>query len=187
MSESDFLRLCRSRRSVRRFDPRPVERDKLERCLEAARLAPSADDLRPARFVVFDDPEKKAAVAARVFRGIFSHSARFGTAPVLVALLIKENIVVNRMSRLVQPTPYQHVDAGIAGEHFVLAAAEQGLGTCWVGWYDGRALIRYLGLSGKGYRPVCLIAVGYPAADSGPVEIRRHPPEDTGSWNRPPR
>ena len=130
--ESRFLDLCRRRCSVRRFDDRPVEREKIETCLEAARLAPSAENGQPWRFVVFDEPERKQALAETVFTGIFKPSANLGEAPVIIALLIKENLILNRGAQAVQGTPYQLVDAGIAGEDFALAAAEQGLGTCWV-------------------------------------------------------
>jgi len=184
--DSEFLKLCRTRTSVRRFADRPVEREKIELCLEAARRAPSADNMQPWRFIVFDDPEKKERLAAAVFRGIYALSKRFAAAPVIVSLVIKENLLVNKVAGMVQGTQWQLVDAGIGGEHFVLAAAEQGLGTCWTGWYDGRALLKHLGLRGKGYRPVALIALGYPAADVSPNERPRKPLSDIASWNEPP-
>ena len=185
--DSEFLKLCRARRSVRRFAERPVEREKIELCLEAARRAPSADNMQPWRFIVFDDPEKKTQLADAVFRGAYAPSKRFSQAPVLVSLLIKENLLVNKVAGAVQGTQWQLVDAGIGGEHFVLAAAEQGLGTCWIGWYDGRELIKHLGLRGKGYRPVALIALGYPASDTSSNDRPRKPLSDIASWNDPPQ
>jgi len=185
--DSEFLKLCRTRKSVRRFADRPVEREKIELCLEAARRAPSADNMQPWRFIVFDDPEKKAQLADAVFRGAYALSKRLAHAPVLVGLLIKENLLVNKVAGVIQGTQWQLVDAGIGGEHFVLAAAEQGLGTCWIGWYDGRALIKHLGLCGRGYRPVALIAVGYPASDVSPNERPRKSLAGIAFWNGPPR
>ncbi|MEO0080159.1 MAG: nitroreductase family protein [candidate division WOR-3 bacterium] len=189
MVEFNFLELCRMRRSVRRFRDLPVERQKLERSLEAARLAPSADNGQPWRFILFDDPAKKKALADAVFTGPFLASRHFAQAPVLVVLLLKENILINRLAGWAAGVQFQMVDVGIAGEHFVLAAAEQGLGTCWIGWFDSRALIRHLGLKGHGYRPVALIAVGYPASE-GPGqetrEPRRKPLSEIAFWNRPP-
>lgn len=187
MNTSAFLELCRLRRSVRKFSDRPVERGKLELCLESARLAPSADNFQPWRFLVFDDPEKKQSLARVVFSSIYAVTRPLATAPVLVCLLIKENIVVNRLARLALGTQLQYVDAGIAGEHFALACAEQGLGTCWIGWFNARALTRYLGLKGKGFRPICLFAVGYPAEDWKPREPKRKPLSDIAFWNSPPR
>ncbi|HTW91272.1 MAG TPA: nitroreductase family protein [bacterium] len=187
MNDSQFLKLCRSRRSVRRFADRPVEREKIELCLEAARRAPSADNMQPWRFIVFDDAEKKAQLAEAVFHGAYAPSKRFASAPVIVCLIIKENLLVNKVAGMIQGTQWQLVDAGIGGEHFVLAAAEQGLGTCWIGWYDGRALLKHLGLRGKGYKPVALIALGYPAADVSTSERPRKPLSEIASWNEPPR
>jgi nitroreductase len=184
--DSEFLKLCRARKSVRRFADRPVEREKIELCLEAARRAPSADNMQPWRFIVFDDPEKKTLLAEAVFHGAYAPSKRFAAAPVLVCMVIKENLIVNKVAGMVQGTQWQLVDAGIGGEHFVLAAAEQGLGTCWIGWYDGRALIKHLGLRGRGFRPVALIALGYPAADVSPDERPRKPLSEIAFWNAPP-
>lgn len=184
--DGGFIRLCGHRRSVRRFSGAPVERAEIERCLEAARLAPSAENKQPWRFIVFDDPVEKQRLAHAVFRGIYAVSARFGDAPVLVCLLIKEDLLVNRLAGIGQGVQYQLVDAGIAGEHFVLAAAEQGMGTCWVGWFDTRALVRHLRLRGKGFRPVALIAVGYPAEEAVKSERRRRALVDISFWNRPP-
>jgi nitroreductase len=187
MDDSPFLKLCRVRRSVRRFADRPVEHEKIELCLEAARRAPSADNLQPWRFIVFDDPEKKAKLAEAVFTGVYAASKRFAVAPIIVGLVIKENLLVSKVAGAVQGTQWQLVDAGIGGEHFVLAAAEQGLGTCWIGWYDGRALLKHLGLRGKGYKAVALIAVGYPADDASTSERPRKDLAEIASWNSPPR
>lgn len=184
-SDSPFLELCRKRRSVRRFADRPVERERLLLALEAARLAPSADNFQPWRFIVFDEPEKKQALADAVFKGVFAASSRFAQAPVLVALLIKENLIVNRVAGGIAGNQFQLIDAGIAGEHFVLACAEQGLGTCWIGWFDSRALLRHLGLK-RGYRAVALFAVGYPADENQERTPRRKRLEEVVFFNRAP-
>jgi len=186
MADHGFLDLCRLRRSVRRFSDRLVEREKLEYCLEAARVAPSAENGQPWRFIVIDDPARKEALAGAVFKGIHASTRPLARAPVLVVLLIKEGVVINRLGGGVQGIPFQFIDAGIAGEHFVLAAAEQGLGTCWIGWFNPRALLDHLGLKRRGFRPVALFAVGYPAPDVEPREPRRRDLDDIVSWNEPP-
>jgi nitroreductase len=185
MNESQFLKLCLLRSSVRRFSARPVEREKINLCLEAARLAPSADNGQPWRFIVFDEPEQKQAVCDAVFRGVFLASRHFCRAPVLVALLIRESILINKLAGSAAGNQFQLIDAGIAGEHFVLAAAEQGLGTCWIGWFDSRALLRHLGLK-RGYRAVALIAVGYPAEEKVRSSPKRKTLEQIAFWNSPP-
>ncbi len=186
MIETPFLNLCLLRRSVRRFADQPVEREKLALCIEAARLAPSADNGQPWRFLVFDDPAKKQALAEAVFTGVFAASRHFARAPVLVALLVKESFLINRLGGGAAGVPFQFVDAGIAGEHFVLAAAEQGLGTCWIGWFDSRALLRHFGLK-RGYRAVALIAVGYPAEQLKPRTPKRKSAAEIAFYNSGPK
>jgi nitroreductase len=182
----DFLELCRARCSVRHFADRPVEREKLDRCLEAARLAPSAGNSQPWRFFVFDDPQLRAELSKAVFTGAYKASERFAEAPVLVALLAKPDFVTGVVGSAVQGTPWHIVDCGIAGEHFALAAAEQGLGTCWIGWYEPRALVRFLGLRGKGFVPIALIALGYPPDGFAAPEKKRKSVQDIVSRNQAP-
>lgn len=182
---SPFLNLCLARHSVRRFADRQVERSKLNLCLEAARLAPSADNMQPWRFVVFDDPEQKARLAEAAFQGIFAVSRWATKAPVLVCLLLKEHPLV-KLGSSAAGSPLQFLDAGIAGEHFTLACAEQGLGTCWIGWFNARAVSRLLGLRGRRLRPLALFAVGYPAPDFQPRAHRRKDLAEIAYWNRLP-
>jgi nitroreductase len=181
----DFLELCRRRHSLRRYADKPVEKEKILRCLEAARLAPSASNGQPWRFVVVDDPELRARLCDAVFTGVFAHSRRFAQAPVIVALLVKTGLAMQIADRALG-TQFEILDAGIAGEHFCLAAAEQGLGTCWIGWYEPRALGRLLGLKAKGCRPVALLALGYPAPDATVPAKQRRPLAEIVGWNRLP-
>lgn len=183
---SPFLSLCQHRHSVRRFADRQVERSKLEICLEAARLAPSADNIQPWRFIVFDDPNQKVKLVEAAFRGVFAVSRWAAKAPVLVCLLLKEHLLV-KLGGSAAGSPLQFIDVGIAGEHFALACAEQGLGTCWIGWFDTRAVSRLLQLRSRGLRPVALFAVGYPAPDLLPRPHRRKELSEIAYWNTLPR
>jgi nitroreductase len=182
----DFLELCNARYSLRHFAAKPVEKEKVVRCLEAARLAPSASNSQPWRFIVFDDPKRKAELCKAVFVGAYKASERLGDAPVMVALLVKPGFMTEVVGSRVQGTPWHMVDAGIAGEHFALAAAEQGLGTCWIGWYEPRALTKFLGLKGKGYVPVALFALGYPEEGRVAAPKRRKALAEIAGWNQVP-
>ena len=182
----DFLELCNARYSVRTFAERAVEKEKIERCLEAARLAPSAGNGQPWRFIVFDDPTRKQELCKAVFTGVYKASERLGHAPVMVVLVAKLRFVTDVLGRAVQGTPWHLIDCGIAGEHFALAAAEQGLGACWIGWYDLKGLLKFLGLRGKGYVPIALFALGYPP-DGHPAPAKnRKTREEIAGWNRLP-
>jgi nitroreductase len=160
LSRSPFQELVSNRRSVRRYLDKPVERDKLLTCIEAARLAPSAENVQPWRFLIIDDAEVKAKFAAEVFSGIYSFSRFAAKAPVLIVILGRLDIVANRIGRQIQDISYYLIDIGIAGEHLALQAEELGLGTCWIGWFNTRKARKFFRIPRK-YKIVSLMAVGY--------------------------
>jgi nitroreductase len=152
-SKNPFQQLVRGRRSIRRYLEKPVEREKILTCIEAARLAPSADNVQPWRFLIIDDPNLKAQFAKEVFSGIYFVTKFAAKAPRL-------DIIANRIGKQIQNIHYYYIDTGIAGEHIVLQAEELGLGTCWVGWFNPRKARRFLKIPRK-YKIVSLMAMGY--------------------------
>jgi len=139
-----FQELVKSRRSIRRYLDKPVEREKVLTCIEAARLAPSADNVQPWRFLIIDDPELKTQYAKEIFSGIYSISKFAEKAPVLIVILARLDIIANRIGKQIQNIQYYLLDIGIAGEHIVLQAQELGLGTCWIGWFNIRKARKFL-------------------------------------------
>lgn len=158
--KSAFQQLVRGRRSVRRYLDKPVEREKILTCIEAARLAPSADNVQPWRFLIIDDPEFRAQFAKEVFSGIYFISKFAIKAPVLILILARLDIIANRIGKQIQNIHFYLIDIGIAGEHIVLQAEELGLGTCWIGWFNSRKARRLLKVPRK-YKIVSLMAMGY--------------------------
>jgi len=161
IQNESFLTLVSSRRSIRRFQSRPVEREVLLKCAETARLAPSAENVQPWRFVIVDNPELKARLVERAFSGLYRPTRSAEKAPVLVVILAELDILANRIGKEITGIHYYLIDIGIAGEHFVLQAQELGLGTCWIGWFSQKGVRKALDLPRK-YRPVSMLAVGYP-------------------------
>ncbi len=174
-----FHELVKNRRSIRRYLEKPVERDKIQACLEAARLAPSAENVQPWRFLVVDDPGIKERFAAEAFSGIYHFSRFAAKAPVLVVVLARLDLIANRLGKQIQGVAFYLIDIGIAGEHLVLQAEELGLGTCWIGWFNQRKTRKYFRIPRK-YKIVCLLAVGYPA--SRPTRERKRRPLDEMAW-----
>jgi len=181
MPESAFLRLAAGRRSVRKYKPLPVEREKLDLCLEAARLAPSACNAQPYRFIVLDDPELKEKFCAAAFTGVYAVTKFAAKAPALVLVTAETGKLSAWLGNQMQDTNFRLVDIGIAAEHFVLAAAEQGLGTCWIGWFDAKAGAKALGL-GSGKKIEVLLSVGYP--DEAPAARPRRAAGDFSAYNK---
>jgi nitroreductase len=160
----DFSQVLQNRRSVRKYQARPVEREKLEQCVEAARIAPSACNAQPWKFLIIDDEETKKRFAREVFSGIYRETLFAARAPAL-AMMVTDPLWLPPPGEFTKPTNYHLIDIGIAGEHFVLKATEMGLGTCWIGRFDEEKAKQVLGIP-EGHRIEILIAVGYPAEES---------------------
>ena len=179
-----FQRILRGRRSIRRFLPTPVEPEKLRACLEAARLAPSAHNVQPWRFMVVDDPALKARLAEAAFGGFYKGSRFAAQAPVILVLLARPGKAVVRLGSRLQGVPFYLLDMGIAGEHLVLQAEELGLATCWMGWFNYRRARRALDIPAA-FKLVALMPLGY--AETRPL---REPPRRTlegiSAFNRVP-
>lgn len=140
------------RRSIRAYEDRPVEQEKLERILEAARLAPSASNRQEWRFVVVRD----AATRQRLMKAA-SNQGFVGQAPVVIACCAETDGHVMRCGQQCYP-----IDVAIAIDHMTLAAVEQGLGTCWIGAFSEPEVKEILGIPEQ-IRVVELLALGYPA------------------------
>jgi len=165
--------IIRQRRSVRRYLDKPVEREKILVCLEAARLAPSADNVQPWRFLVIDDPQLKARFAKEVFSGIYYISKFAAKAPVLIMILARLDIIANRIGKQIQGVHFYLIDVGIAGEHIVLQAEELGLGTCWIGWFNSRKARKILKIPRR-YKIVSLLSMGYYESKSRREQKRKN-------------
>jgi nitroreductase len=176
-----FQTLIRQRRSIRRYLPAPVEKEKLEACLEAARIAPSAHNVQPWRFLVIDDSAVKERFAETAFSGIYKMTRFAAQAPVLVLMMAELDVLANRLGRQVQGISYYLIDLGIAGEHFVLQAEELGLSTCWIGWFNIRKARRFFKIPRK-YKIAALFSLGY-AASRPPREGVRKPLDDIVRYN----
>ncbi len=167
---SGFLDLVRKRRSIRGYRPDPVPREMIESCVDAARFAPSASNTQGWRFFVAEGALKDR-LAKEAMGGAIVPNRFAGEAPVIVALAMKLGVVTHRLGAGIKGIDYHLIDAGIAGEHFVLRAAELGLGTCWIGWFDKKAARRLLDIP-RGWDVPALISVGFPASEPEPKERR---------------
>ncbi|MFO7906210.1 MAG: nitroreductase family protein [Planctomycetota bacterium] len=176
-----FLDLAAWRRSVRAYTNRPVEPEKILRCLEAARLAPSACNAQPWRFVVVDDPVLREQVASRAAAGIVPMNSFARQAPVLVVVVMERANFTSRFGSVVKAKSFPLVDIGIAAEHFCLQATEEGLGTCILGWFDERGVRALLEIPRRS-RPILILTLGYPA-DGPNRPKKRKPLEEIASWN----
>jgi len=152
-----FSELVKKRYSVRSYKPDPVEEGKLQEVLEAARLAPTAANRQPFQFIVIHTSGREAELS-RIY-----NTRWFVQAPIVIcACALSAQGWVRRDGK-----SYCDVDVAIAMDHLVLAAADLGLGTCWIGAFDPIATREVLGLPDD-VDPIAFTPLGYPADQPRP-------------------
>ena len=153
----DFQELIRRRYSVRAYRSEPVSEEALARILEAGRLAPTAANRQPFRIVVLDAAGRRQALGRVYARPWFLQ------APVVLCVCgVPEEAWVRKDGR-----SHMDVDAAIVMDHLILAAADAGLGTCWIGAFDPQAAREVLGLPPEA-EPIAFTPLGYPADEPRP-------------------
>lgn len=158
---TDFLELVKLRQSDRAFDPeRPVEKEKLDRILEAARLSPSACNAQPWRFIVVDEPELKNRIADATSTRLLNLNHFTKQAPVHLIIVEESANITSNFGSLLKNKHLPHIDIGVAAAHICLAAETEGLGTCILGWFDEKAIKKLLGIPAS-KRVLLDIIIGY--------------------------
>ena len=168
----DFSELIRKRYSVRAYKRDPVEDDKLQQVLEAARLAPTAANLQPFQLVVIHTAGREAEL-----RRIY-HREWFTQAPLVICMC---GVPSQGWVRSSDRKSYSDVDAAIVMDHLILAATNLGLGTCWIAAFNPGAAREVLGLP-EGVEPIVFTPLGYPGDQPGPKE--RKPLSDLVRYER---
>ncbi|MDD5065723.1 MAG: nitroreductase family protein [bacterium] len=177
-----FLKLCEQRFSVRKYASRKVPRKLILQCLEAARIAPSAENFQPWRYMVVDEEPlltglKNAATNTIYFLTRWAH-----TAPVIIVLLARTDLAVRFIGPVFKGLDYYLLDLGIGTEQLVLEAADLGLGTCWIGWFNVGAVEKLLKIPKK-YKLIGLLTLGYPDKNLKAHEKRRKKMEEIAWFN----
>lgn len=166
----ELMEAIRSRRSIRRYRPDPVEKEDIEYVLEAARLAPSWANTQCWHFVVVTDEAVKREVAEAG-----NGNRWIARAPLIIVACADPEKPGTRGD-----IPNYLVDIAIAVEHLILAATDRGLGTCWIGAFDEARVKQALQLPDN-LRPVACTPLGYP--DEAPPARRRKPLDEIVSYN----
>jgi nitroreductase len=148
----DFLTVIEARRSVRAYKSDPVEEGKLDLILKAGAAAPTACNNQPFRVLVIPTAGREAEL-----RKIYD-KAWFVAAPIVLLVCALPGSAWSRRDG----KNYADVDATIAMDHMILAAASLGLGSCWIANFDTAAARELLGLE-QGWEPLALTPIGYPA------------------------
>ena len=148
-----FKELCAQRYSCRNYKSDPIPEEKLQYIRECVRLAPSAVNLQPWRFLLITDDERLNKIRQCYKREWIQ------TAPAIVLCLKRDE---EAWTRRYDGHNHADIDIAIATEHLCLAATEQGLGNCWVCNFDINKLME-TGIVPEGYQPAVLVPLGFPA------------------------
>lgn len=155
----EFTDVISKRRSIRKYKSDPVPEEDIKYVLEAARLAPSWANTQCWKFVVVTDPDVKDELAK-------AGNSWIAQAPVIITICADPSKPGTKGDQ-----EYYMLDAGIAMEHLILAAADKGLGTCWIGAFDEKAARSVLGVPDN-IRVVASTPLGYPDEDPAPKPRR---------------
>lgn len=160
----DFKQLCEERYSVRQYTSEPVSKEDLDYILACARLAPSACNRQPWKFVIAQSEEAREKVCGTAERFTWMKEAPL--------FIIGYRNTEENWIRRKDGKQHGDIDLAIATEHICLAATEKGLGTCWVCAFDPEKMKDYLPM--QGYEAVVIIPLGHIAAEAEkPQKIRK--------------
>ena len=177
-----FQELINQRQSVRKYQDKPVEHNKLQELIEAVHIAPSACNSQPWKLIIVDEPELKEKVAKATFNTTVSFNKFAVQAPVIAVLVIEKAKLIAQIGGSIKNMEYPLIDIGIAAEHFCLQATELGLGTCMIGWFDEKKIQQLLNIPKK--RKIGLvISLGYPAEDYKMRKKIRKPVNEICAFN----
>ena len=141
----NFFDLVSKRQSDRGYLDKKVDRELIEKIIEGARLAPSACNAQPWKFIVVDDENKKQSLVKGLYDPLVGLNKFAIEAPVFIVVVGEKRNLVSGIGQKIKGMDYTSLDIGIACEHICLGAAELGLGTCMMGWFKEK-LIKELSL-----------------------------------------
>jgi len=153
----DIYETIKTRRSVRAYKNEPIKEEVLNRILEAARLAPSANNSQNYKFIIVKDPQRKKALAKGALNQDF-----ISQAPIVIV-----GVALNSELDEDSQVPFFAVDLAIAFDHLTLAAAAEGLGTCWIGAFSQDEVKKVLDIPER-YQIIALMPLGVPDDNPAP-------------------
>jgi nitroreductase len=162
----EFSQLITRRYSVRAYRPDPVEDTKLQQVLEAARMAPTAANRQPFQIIVIHTEGRKTELQ-RIY-----HRDWFSQPPLLLCAV---GVPSQSWVRSADQRRYLDVDVAIVMDHLILAAAELGLGTCWIAAFNARAAREILQLPDE-VEPLIFTPLGYPDSEADPPGMKERKP-----------
>ncbi len=155
-----FLELVENRQSDRAYDTRDIEKEKVDYILQAARLAPSACNAQPWKIIVVDDVALKNKLADTTSSKVLGLNHFTKQAPIHLVLVEERANFTSGFGSWAKKKHFPYIDLGILAEHVCLAAAEKGLGSCMIGWFNETKVKDLLHIP-KSKKALLIITIGY--------------------------
>jgi nitroreductase len=156
----EVIEAIKSRRSIRKFKEEKIDKNTLEKIIEAARLSPSAMNNQPWHFIIVSDKKRLNAINEAC-------NQNWNAPHIIIPVINPEKSWVRSDGE-----NYWQIDMAISTQSMVLTAWEEGLGTCWVGAFDEERIKKSLGIPEK-MRVMVILPIGYPDQERGIVENRK--------------
>lgn len=170
----NFFQTVKNRYSIRQYQPRSIERDKLNTILDCIRIAPSAGNLQAFKIIIIENQEDRQALSRASFNQL--HIAQ---APLVLAFFQDQIRSMTKYGNRGKNL-YSLQDATIACAYAQLGATALGLGSCWTGAFDEN-LVNQLVKAPEGMVPIALLSLGYPNEEPDPR--KRRPLSNLVYWN----
>jgi len=177
----EMLELILRRQSDRKYSEKPVETEKLDRIIEAGRMAPSACNAQPWKFVVVTDTSLIKRLAQAATEKVTGMNSFVSQAPVLIVIVRENPNLSSKIGGKIKNKDYSHIDIGMAAENLCLQAKAEGLGSCIIGWFVERMIRKILEVPAS-KRIELIITLGYSMSEYR--EKKRKPKDVTVSYNK---
>jgi len=176
-----MLEMIIRRQSDRKYSDKPVEKEKRERIIEAGRMAPSACNAQPWKFIIVTDPSLLRELREAASAKLLGMNSFVDQAPALIVIVREQPNFSSKIGGTIKRKDYSHIDIGIATENLCLQAIAEGIGSCILGWFDEKKVRKILGIP-TSKRVELLITLGYSLSEHR--EKKRKPKEVTVSYNK---
>ena len=177
----DMLEMVTSRQSDRKYLDKPVEKEKLDRIIEAARMSPSANNSQPWKFIVITEPDLLKKISEAASAKLLGMNSFVSQAPLQIIIVREKEDFKTKAAAIIKERDYSLIDIGIASENICLQAEAEGLGSCMIGWFDEKAIKSHLGIP-RSKRVELIITIGY--SNNSQRAKKRKSPEQTVSFNK---
>jgi nitroreductase len=177
----EMLQIIAGRQSDRKYRDVTVEREKIDRILEAGRISPSACNAQPWKFIVVDNAELKTKIAKAAAAKLIGMNVFIRQAPMLIVVVREKPNFSSKVGATIKNKDYSRIDIGIAAGNICLQAEAEGLGSCMIGWFDEPLLKKLLSIP-RSKRVELIITIGY--SHSEQREKKRKPISEVVSYNK---